>query len=113
MSHVTTHVLDVSLGRPAANVSVILETQSARGDWTEAAQGATDSDGRLRDWASAKSFSPGIYRLTFDTRSYFAVRRITSLYPQVVIVFEVQDAKEHYHIPLLLSPFGYSTYRGS
>src|SRR5260370_41715496 len=113
MSHITTHVLDVSPGRPAANVSVILETQTARGDWTEAARGATDADGRLREWAAAKPLSPGIYRLTFDTRFYFTARKIASLYPQVVIVFEVQDAQEHYHIPLLLSPFGYSTYRGS
>lgn len=113
MSHITTHVLDVSLGRPAANVSVILETQTVRGDWTEAARGATDADGRLREWVAAKPLPPGIYRLTYDTRPYFAARKIASLYPQVVIVFEVQDAQEHYHIPLLLSPFGYSTYRGS
>jgi 5-hydroxyisourate hydrolase len=113
MSHITTHVLDVSLGRPAANVSVILEMQSARGEWTEAARGTTDADGRLRDWAPAKTLPTGIYRLTFDTRAYFAGRKVASLYPQVVITFEVQDAEEHYHIPLLLSPFGYSTYRGS
>jgi 5-hydroxyisourate hydrolase len=113
MSHITTHVLDVSLGRPAANVSVLLEAQSPPGQWTEAARGTTDADGRQREWAAAKSMPPGIYRLTFDTRAYFAARKIASLYPQVVIVFEVRDAEEHYHIPLLLSPFGYSTYRGS
>ena len=113
MSHITTHVLDVSLGRPAANVSVILEAQSARGEWAEEARGVTDADGRLREWTAAKLLPPGIYRLTFDTHSYFAARRIASLYPQVVIVFEVRDAQERYHIPLLLSPFGYSTYRGS
>jgi 5-hydroxyisourate hydrolase len=113
MSHITTHVLDVSLGRPAANVSVILESQSPRGDWTESGRGTTDDDGRLREWAASKPLSPGIYRLTFDTRAYFAGRKVASLYPQVVIVFEVRDAQEHYHIPLLLSPFGYSTYRGS
>lgn len=113
MSQITTHVLDVSLGRPAANVSVILEAQSARGEWAEAARGTTDGDGRLREWAAAKALPAGIYRLTFDTRGYFAAGKISSLYPQVVIVFEVRDAQEHYHIPLLLSPFGYSTYRGS
>jgi 5-hydroxyisourate hydrolase len=113
MSHITTHVLDVSLGRPAANVAVILETQSDAGNWTETARGATDADGRLREWAAAKTLPAGTYRLTFDTRAYFAARKIASLYPQVVIVFEVRDAQEHYHIPLLLSPFGYSTYRGS
>jgi 5-hydroxyisourate hydrolase len=113
MSRITTHVLDVSLGRPAANVSVILEAQSSAGQWTEAARGATDADGRLRDWPAAKAVPAGIYRLTFDTRAYFAARKIESLYPHVIIAFEVRDAQEHYHIPLLLSPFGYSTYRGS
>jgi 5-hydroxyisourate hydrolase len=113
MSHITTHVLDVSLGRPAASVSVILEAHSAVGRWEEAARGTTDADGRLREWAAAKTLLAGTYRLTFDTRAYFAARKIATLYPQVVIVFEVVDAQEHYHIPLLLSPFGYSTYRGS
>jgi 5-hydroxyisourate hydrolase len=113
MSHITTHVLDISVGRPAANIAVILETQSARGDWAELARGATDADGRLRDWPAANALPAGIYRLSFDTRTYFGARKIASLYPQVVIVFEVRDAQEHYHIPLLLSPFGYSTYRGS
>ena len=113
MSHITTHVLDLSLGQPAANVAVILEVQSPGGNWAEAARGATDTDGRLRDWVEAKALPAGTYRLTFDTRAYFSARKIASLYPQVVIVFEVRDAQEHYHIPLLLSPFGYSTYRGS
>jgi 5-hydroxyisourate hydrolase len=113
MSHITTHVLDLSQGRPAANVAVILEVQSPGGNWAEAARGATDADGRLRDWIAAKTLPAGTYRLKFDTRAYFAGRKITGLYPEVVIVFEVRDAQEHYHIPLLLSPFGYSTYRGS
>ena len=113
MSTITTHVLDVSIGRPAANVPVLLEMQSANGAWSEAGHGATYSDGRLKDLAEGKTLSAGIYRLTFDTRSYFAGRNIAGLYPQVMIVFEVKDAREHYHIPLLLSPFGYSTYRGS
>ncbi|HKM68075.1 MAG TPA: hydroxyisourate hydrolase [Candidatus Acidoferrum sp.] len=113
MSHITTHVLDVSLGRPAANVSVILEAKSADGTWADAARGTTDAGGRLRDWEAAKTMPVGIYRLIFDTRSYFAARKTPTLYPQVIIVFELKDAQEHYHIPLLLSPFGYSTYRGS
>jgi 5-hydroxyisourate hydrolase len=113
MSHITTHVLDVSLGCPAANVAVILETQSTGGTWAESARGATDADGRLREWASAKTLPAGVYRLTFDTGAYFTARKVASLYPQVVIVFEVRDPQEHYHMPLLLSPFGYSTYRGS
>src|SRR5882672_6316628 len=113
MSQITTHVLDVSLGRPAANVAVILEARSVGGNWTESVRGVTDADGRLREWTSLKSLPAGTYRLTFDTGAYFAARDVASLYPQVVIVFEVRDAQEHYHIPLLLSPFGYSTYRGS
>jgi 5-hydroxyisourate hydrolase len=113
MSHITTHVLDLSLGKPAANIAVILETQSSGGVWSEVARGATDTDGRLRDWPAAKTLPAGMYRLTFETRAYFAARKIASLYPHIVVVFEVRDAQEHYHIPLLLSPFGYSTYRGS
>jgi len=101
------------MGRPAANVAVILEVQSVDGNWTESARGTTDADGRLREWASAKTLPAGTYRLTFDTGGYFTARNVASLYPQVVIVFEVRGAQEHYHIPLLLSPFGYSTYRGS
>ena len=112
MSKITTHVLDVSIGRPAANVPVLLETKSANGAWSEAGRGVTDNDGRLKELAG-KTLVAGIYRLAFDTRAYFARRKVASLYPQVIIVFEVKDAREHYHIPLLLSPFGYSTYRGS
>jgi len=113
MSKITTHVLDVSIGRPAANVPVLLEAQSANGAWSEAGRGVTDNDGRLKDLAAGKIFAAGIYRLAFDTGAYFAGRKIAGLYPQVIIVFEVKDAQEHYHIPLLLSPFAYSTYRGS
>jgi 5-hydroxyisourate hydrolase len=113
MSHITTHVLDVSRGRPAANVPVILESQSNSGSWLETARGSTDTDGRLKDLSASKSLGAGTYRLTFDTRAYFATHKVEALYPQVIIVFEVKNAQEHYHIPLLLSPYGYSTYRGS
>jgi len=113
MSKITTHVLDISVGHPAGNVPVLLEMQSANGTWSEAGSGVTDGDGRLKDLAAGKTLAAGIYRLTFDTRAYFAGRNIAGLYPRVMIVFEVKDAQEHYHIPLLLSPFGYSTYRGS
>jgi len=113
MSKVTTHVLDVSLGRPATNVPVLLEAQSPNGAWSPVGQGATDSDGRLKDLTASNILAAGTYRLVFDTRAYFAARNISGLYPQVIIVFEVKDTQEHYHLPLLLSPFGYSTYRGS
>jgi 5-hydroxyisourate hydrolase len=113
MSHITTHVLDVSLGRPAANVPVILESRSTSGSWSEIARGSTDIDGRLKDLSASKSLGAGTYRLTFETRAHFATHKIDALYPQVMIIFEVKNAQEHYHIPLLLSPYGYSTYRGS
>lgn len=113
MSEITTHVLDTSLGRPAAGVSVILEIEKPGGHWKELSRGATDGEGRLRHLLVPGSLVAGIYRLTFETREYFASRKLAGLYPQISIVFEVLDAKEHYHIPLLLSPFGYSTYRGS
>jgi 5-hydroxyisourate hydrolase len=113
MSKITTHVLDVSLGRPAANVPVLLEAKSTAGTWTTIGRGTTDSDGRLEDLGAEKSVAAGVFCLTFDTGAYFAKRQIESLYPQVTILFEVKAGQEHYHIPLLLSPFGYSTYRGS
>jgi 5-hydroxyisourate hydrolase len=112
MSDITTHVLDVSEGRPAAGVPVILEIEKA-GIWKELSRGATDSDGRLRHLLAPGSLVKGTYRLSFETQAYFKSRKIDGFYPQVAIVFQVRDAKEHYHIPLLLSPFGYSTYRGS
>jgi 5-hydroxyisourate hydrolase len=113
MSQITTHVLDVSLGRPAAGVPVLLEVEDVGTGWKELGRGETDKDGRLRDLLAPGSLVEGTYRLTFDTHSYFAFRKVEALYPLVSVVFSVRDAKQHYHIPLLLSPFGYSTYRGS
>jgi 5-hydroxyisourate hydrolase len=112
MSQITTHVLDISIGRPAAGVPVILEIEKTGGGWKELGRGVTDSDGRLRELLAAGSLKEGTYRLTFDTRSYFASRKVEALYPQVSVVFEVRRSSEHYHLPLLLSPHGYSTYRG-
>jgi 5-hydroxyisourate hydrolase len=113
VSQITTHVLDVSIGCPAAGVPVVLEMQKAGGGWQELSRGATDGEGRLRHLLAPGSLAEGAYRLTFHTRSYFESRKTVGLYPQVVVEFEVRDAKQHYHIPLLLSPYGYSTYRGS
>ncbi|PYS88898.1 MAG: hydroxyisourate hydrolase [Acidobacteria bacterium] len=113
MSAITTHILDTSHGRPAANVAVTLELQSDQG-WQVLGQGTTDAAGRLKDLLPDDfAFAAGVYRLTFETGAYFAARNIESFYPQVVISFIVRDAAQHYHVPLLLSPFGYSTYRGS
>jgi 5-hydroxyisourate hydrolase len=113
MSTITTHVLDTAHGRPAAGVTVRLELQTAQG-WQLLGQGMTDADGRLRDLLPAGfALVAGVYRLTFDTAAYFAASQGESFYPQVAISFTVRDAAQHYHVPLLLSPFGYSTYRGS
>ena len=113
MSQITTHVLDISIGRPAAGVPVILEMEKAGGGWKELGRGVTDGDGRLGTLLAQGSLKEGTYRLTFDTRTYFVERKVEALYPQVSVVFEVRRSSEHYHIPLLLSPYGYSTYRGS
>jgi 5-hydroxyisourate hydrolase len=114
MSGITTHVLDTSRGRPAAGVPVTLEVQSADGAWKSLGRGATDADGRLRDLLPAVApLARGTYRLTFDTEAYFRAQSAESFYPRVEVVFTVRDPAQHYHVPLLLSPFGYSTYRGS
>ena len=101
---ITTHVLDTAQGRPASGIPVRLEMREAK-KWTLVGEGTTDADGRL------KTLSPkpraGTYRLTFDTSAR------SGFFPEVTILFEITDAAAHYHVPLLLSPFGYSTYRGS
>jgi 5-hydroxyisourate hydrolase len=110
---ITTHILDTSRGRPASGVTVVLESQSAQG-WQVLGHGVTDADGRLKELLPADfNLKPGAYRLTFQTGDYFAAQQIESFYTEVMISFNVRDAAEHYHVPLLLSPFGYSTYRGS
>jgi 5-hydroxyisourate hydrolase len=114
MSAITTHILDTSRGEPAKNVPVRLETRGADGIWLTLGAGSTDRDGRLRDLLPDDlNLRPGLYRLTFDTAAYFGALGLNSFYPQVAVVFQVEDAGQHYHVPLLLSPFGYSTYRGS
>lgn len=112
-NQITTHVLDVSIGRPAAGMPVVLDVEDVGTGWKQLGRGQTDKDGRLRDLLGAGALVEGTYRLTFDTHTYFADRKIAEFYPQVSVVFSVQESGENYHIPLLLSPFGYSTYRGS
>jgi 5-hydroxyisourate hydrolase len=113
MSKITTHVLDTSVGRPASGVPVVLEVEEVGTGWKQIGRGATDKDGRLRDLLGAATLVEGTYRLTFDTHAYFADRKVESFYPQVSVVFSVRDAREGHHVPLLLNPFGYTTYRGS
>lgn len=107
---ITTHILDTSRGKPAANVGVKLEAR--RDDaWIEVGRGETDGDGRCKTLTTAP-VPDGLYRLCFDTGSYYRERHTETFFPEVVILFTVTEG-QHYHVPLLLSPFGYSTYRGS
>lgn len=111
---ITTHVLDTARGRPAANVSVVLERESGPNSWTTIGRGETDADGRLGSLVQeGAAVTPGVYRLTFNTRGYFARGGTATFYPHVEIVFETTEGEPHYHVPLLISPFGYTTYRGS
>ena len=114
MGMITTHILDISAGRPAAGVSVILEHKTPSEGWVTMGESATDDDGRCRKLFADPAHSvEGHYRLTFETGAYFAGQGIEPFFPQVTIVFTVRDRSQHFHVPLLLSPFGYSTYRGT
>lgn len=114
MSGITTHVLDTSIGKPAREVPITLERQGEGEVWDRIGHGKTDADGRLKDlWPDGEPLQAGLYRMTFYTGAYFASRSADCFYPSVQVLFEIRDAGQHYHVPLLLSPFGYSTYRGS
>lgn len=115
MSTVSTHVLDAGTGQPATDVAVTLTGTGTPDDsatWRELGAGRTDADGRIGDLAGADGIPPGRYRLTFDTGAYHARSGTTGFYPEVTITFVV-DQERHYHVPLLLSPYAFSTYRGS
>jgi len=112
-SPITTHVLDTTKGKPAKGIVVRLERGSGE-KWAVISEKTTDGDGRIGDLVSdQKSIHPGTYRMTFETGSYFKASGVKAFYPHVAVTFEIEDASGQYHIPLLLSPFGYSTYRGS
>ena len=113
-SPITTHILDTALGRPAAGVLVRLDRLDPEAAvWSTLAEGSTDSDGRVSDLLSPGSLSPGTYRMFFDTGAYWVASGSEGFYPYVEIVFSVVATDTHYHVPLLLNPYGYSTYRGS
>ncbi|MGK2879539.1 MAG: hydroxyisourate hydrolase [Mycobacterium sp.] len=103
----STHVLDAVTGRPAVGVAVTLTDAGG----ATLASAATNDDGRISPLGDA--FAPGIYRLAFDTATYFAAQGISGFYPEIVIAFEITDPAGKYHVPVLLSPYAYSTYRGS
>ena len=113
MSAITTHVLDTARGRPGAGLPVTLEVEAA-GGWKLVGKGTTNAEGRISDLVpNETTIEAGVYRLIFDTARYFANNNVDAFYPQVTIVFKIENPAQHYHVPLLLSPFGYSTYRGS
>jgi 5-hydroxyisourate hydrolase len=107
----SSHVLDGTRGRPAVGVSVRWD-QLVGDEWKQVASAVTDEDGRVTDWGGA-SPDRGIHRVVFGSGDYFAARQVETFYPEVAVVFEVTDPEQHHHVPLLLSPFAYSTYRGS
>lgn len=115
-SPITTHILDTSIGRPAAGVVVTLERKTgsdATAGWESIGDGLTDTDGRVADLLAAESLTTGVYRIHFAIGAYFKNAGREAFYPEASIVFEVKNAQEHYHVPLLLNPYGFSTYRGS
>jgi len=112
MSQLTTHILDTSKGKPAPGVTVLLY-RDQEDQWVEISRGKTNDDGRISDLLQKDSvLQRGTYKLRFETKQYFEEQGTKTFYPFVEIIFDIQD-KEHYHVPLLLNPFGYSTYRGS
>lgn len=113
MSGISTHVLDLTRGKPANGVVVRL-SREADGGWTEVSERTTDADGRVKSMLREnETLESGRYRLHFDTAEYFRGRGVEAFHSFVEIAFEIRHAEEHYHVPLLLTPHGYSTYRGS
>lgn len=113
VSPITTHILDTAKGCPAAGVPIKIEIERD-GKFVELGAGTTNADGRVTDLLShERPLETGRYRMRFDTSKYFADNKIEGFYPYVEVVFDIRQTTQHYHIPLLLSPFGFSTYRGS
>lgn len=113
MKRISTHILDLTRGKPASNVPVRLERQEAVGTWKVLTSAHTDRDGRCGQLLPEGDFAPGLYRIAFDTGSYFESLKVDGLYPVVEVTFQVRDGESQFHIPLLLSANGYTTYRGS
>ena len=114
MSAITTHILDTTTGKPGAGIPVVLERKTHSAGWQAIAEGLTDIAGRVDDLLSTReAFLPGHYRLIFEIGPYFLVQSIECFFPQITVSFVVKDPMQQYHVPVLLSPYGYSTYRGS
>jgi 5-hydroxyisourate hydrolase len=112
MSAITTHVLDTSRGRPAAGLKIELHKKAGE-DWKSVGAGMTDENGRCNALLGDAPLTAGIFRLTFHAGAYFKAQHVETFYTDIPVIFEVRDARAHHHVPLLVSPFGYSTYRGS
>jgi 5-hydroxyisourate hydrolase len=111
---ISTHILDLTQGQPARDVPVRLERRDSSGIWRLLAAARTDQDGRCAQLLPAnEALTPGLYRLGFETATYFAGGQLDGLYPLVEITFQVREGEGRFHMPLLLSPNGYTTYRGS
>jgi 5-hydroxyisourate hydrolase len=108
---VTTHVLDIAAGEPVSGLVVTLSTRQHDGTWNTLANATTDGDGRIREWPATASASTGDFRLRFATGDYFVARRTATLYPEIVVHVRIGDDESH-HLPLLVGPFSYTTYRG-
>lgn len=110
----STHVLDTSSGTPGPGVKVLLEKKDSDGAWQKAGEGVTDKEGRIKDFLeiSATGDNRGTYRLTFGLEKYFAAKHQETVFPEAVVVFKITDGT-HYHIPVVVTPFAISTYRGS
>lgn len=113
MSQITTHVLDTSKGVPAKGIKITLQKPGDENTWIDITSGITNDDGRIEGFLPQDQvIKPGTYRMLFNTKNYFESNDVKGFYPEVPIIFETTDTS-HYHIPLLLNPYGYSTYRGS
>jgi len=112
MSAITTHVLDTSRGRPAAGIQVELHLKSGE-IWKPVGKGSTDVNGRCNNLMGDGQAKAGTYRLVFHAAAYYQALHTETFYSEIPVIFEVREPSAHYHVPLLLSPFGYSTYRGS
>ena len=111
-AEISTHVLDLARGVGGQDVPVVLSRQETNGEWRTIANAKTDNNGRVRSFGNAAAMTPGTYRLQFDMSQYPS-RDSTPFFPEISTVFAVRDANGHYHVPVVVSPFGYSTYRGN
>jgi 5-hydroxyisourate hydrolase len=113
MSPITTHILDTTTGLPGVGIPAVLERRTHTAGWQAIAEGITDVNGRINDLMSVRDvFLPGHYRFIFETGPYFLLQNIECFFPQITVSFVVKDTQQHFHVPVLLSPFGYSAYRG-